>query len=281
MKSPLLALFALAFVLPAAAESDMQTLMDLQQRATKACPALMERTRQSEDYEPETYSDTECACIADKITSHAWNETDNAWTGPLMSEADARVIATNLETQQTIDDVLFELTADLSEEGFEQISDCYFKDLEDGAAADPAPAAAPVTVSGNNNRRNNSPHGAAVPVPAPAPAAEVDDGSNKPIPDYLTAYQTEALTYCPALDANSQTPETQGYFTCSCAAERITVQAWSDETFSNSGPFMTQADGKLIVDSLKASQNMSQASGKIYDGLSADGQSVLSYCFSK
>ncbi|HPE48960.1 MAG TPA: hypothetical protein PLR76_11210 [Hyphomonas sp.] len=279
MKSPLLALFALAFVLPAAAESNMQTLMDLQQRATKACPALMERTRQSEDYDAETYSDTECACIADKITSHAWNESDNAWTGQLMSEADARVIATNLETQQTIDDVLFELTADLSEEGFEQISDCYFKDLDDGAAADPAPATAPVTASNNNNRRNNSPPVAA--APAPAPVAKVDDGSNKPIPDYLMAYQTEALTYCPALDGNSQTPETQGYFTCNCAASRITVQAWSDETYSNSGPFMTQADGKLIADSMKSSQNMSQASSKISNGLSPDGQSILSYCYSK
>ena len=95
------------------------------------------------------------------------------------------------------------------------------------------------------------------------------------------SYQKEAEPLCATINANSTTSETAGYFTCDCAVRQITQRAWDDDDYTYSGPFMTEADAKLIVDSLKTSPNMSVASSAIYNGLSPDGQSVMSNCFSK
>lgn len=126
--------------------------------------------------------------------------------------------------------------------------------------------------SSNNNPHANRPASPPASTPPPAPS---------PVPDALVQYRTQAEALCPAINANSTTTETTGYFSCECAAGQITQQAWDDYTYSYTGPFMTEADAKLIVDSLKTSPNMSVASSAIYNGMSPDGQSVLSACFSK
>ena len=128
---------------------------------------------------------------------------------------------------------------------------------------------------------NNAPPGGHAALPA-APAYDDDPppadwlGENAPIPSDLVTYQAEARPYCPALDADSTS-----YFTCSCAVTQMTHQSWSDYDSSFSGPFMTSEDAKLILDSVKTSQNMNDLGAKISNGLSESGESVISACYTK
>ena len=277
MRLSLIATFFLAAALPAAAQSTPQTLQSYQQATRDACPGLWERTKSSPDFDETAYSESECTCLADKITTPTWSDETQDWTGPLMSEDDAAAVANAVKNESTVDDVLYSLTENMSEDGFTVIASCYFKDSEGGDSSEAAPAAS------NNNRPG---HNIAAPVasdPAPATqtAAPPDASQNEPVPAALTDYQTQAQALCPAISANSTTTDTSGYFTCECAASAITSRAWSDDDYAYSGPYMTETDARLIVDSLKASSNMAQASNAIYSGLSEDGQSVMSSCFSK
>ncbi|MEZ5953053.1 MAG: hypothetical protein R3C13_01985 [Hyphomonas sp.] len=266
MKFPIIGALILSVALPAAAESSLSTLQAYQVQTRTACPALWQRTLATPDFDPEGYSESECGCLADKITGRLWNEDDEDWTGPLMSEADAAVIADAVTNEQTVDDMLYRLTDEMSEDGFTLATSCYFKDDgEDLTNAVSAPA------TGNNNR----------PQQSSAPAPQETQAAPAIVPEALTRYKAEAAPLCTALDGNSSTTETQGYFTCACAAGAITSRAWDDYDYDYTGPFMSEADAKLIVDSLKAASNMAQASQAIYGGLSTEGQSVMSSCFSK
>ncbi|MCA8903199.1 MAG: hypothetical protein KDA53_18330 [Hyphomonas sp.] len=268
MRVPLIAALLMLAAMPTAAESPTDTRLSYQQRTSAACPALWVRTKASEGYDETAYSETECGCLAEKITAQTWNDADSDWTGPMMPESDAAIIANAAETEETLDDVLFAMTEDMSEAGFDLAANCYFKDGEEGGDA--------VADNANTNAGGNASN--------PHAAAPVNAAPHKPawiMPPALADYQAEARPLCSALDNASLTPETQGSFTCSCAVGQMTAQAWDDNTYDYSGPFMTEADGKLILDSLKASANMSQASQRIYGGLSSNGQSVMSACFSK
>lgn len=132
--------------------------------------------------------------------------------------------------------------------------------------------ALPAAAQGNN----------APPVTS-APAAPPSDwlGAGQPVPADLVSYKNEAQGYCEAIDSRSAAASAYGDFTCSCATGVITQQAWSDYDYDHSGPFMTSADAKLIADTLRTAQTMSEASSTIYYGLSTAGQSVLSSCYSK
>ena len=139
--------------------------------------------------------------------------------------------------------------------------------------------ALPAMAQGNNPRPGQS----SSPAPASNDSTPPDGwlGAGQPVPDELTQYQADAQPYCIPLDANSTSEETSGFFTCQCAVSMITQQAWSDYDYSNSGPFMSPADAKLIADTVKTASNMAEAGSTIYNNLSADGESVLSACYSK
>jgi len=140
-------------------------------------------------------------------------------------------------------------------------------------------AVLPASAQGNN------PHGHTAPPAAPA----ADDtappqgwlGAGAAIPAELTQIQQVAKPYCPSIEAKSTTDETQGYFTCDCAVDHITQQSWNDYDSTYSGHFMTTEDAELIRDAVRDSPDMATASTSIYYGLSPDGESVLSSCFSK
>jgi hypothetical protein len=106
-------------------------------------------------------------------------------------------------------------------------------------------------------------------------------GAGQPVPGDLKSFSNEAKGYCPAMNTRTEAAGAYGDFTCDCAAGAITQQAWSDYDYAYSGPFMTSADAKLIADTLRTAQTMSEAGGPIYYGLSPAGQSVLSSCYSK
>ncbi len=279
-----LALVGLCAAGAAFADGPSQTLLDYQARARAACPAIYERTKASPDYEADStdYTAEECPCLSDQITERLFDDESGERSGGYMAETDALTIAEAMETQQTLDDVLYVLMDGLGEDALNSALYCYGKvpggDILEEPAT-PAPA---------SNARSPHFEGASK-VYTPGTATQVPPTSGEiatasrevVVPTELYTYQDIAFDLCPDIDAASYGSDTSGYFTCGCAASQITEQAWSDGDLDYTGPFMSEADAKLIVDTLRSSSNMAEASERIYGGLSEDGQSVLSACFSK
>lgn len=142
--------------------------------------------------------------------------------------------------------------------------------------------ALPALAQGNNNPHSGvSSASVSATTETTSPPPEGWLGVGQPVPGDLKSFSNEANGYCAAINARSESASAYGDFTCECAARVITQQAWSDYDYDYSGSFMTSGDAKLIADTLRAAQTMSDASATIYYGLSPAGQSVLSSCYSK
>lgn len=140
-------------------------------------------------------------------------------------------------------------------------------------------AALPASAQNNNPRPGSAPAPAEPARTTPPPAGWL--GAGAPIPAELTALQNEARDYCPTLDANSVSDDTQGYFTCACAAGQLTDQDWADYDNAYSGPFMPVDDATLIVEALRTSSNMADVGNRIYSNIGDTADSILSSCYVK
>ncbi len=142
--------------------------------------------------------------------------------------------------------------------------------------------ALPALAQGSNNPHagaSSASSATATDAVTPPPADWL--GAGQPVPGDLKSFSNEANGYCTAINARTESAGTYGDFTCECASGAITRQAWSDYDYDYSGPFMTSDDAKLIADTLRTAQTMSDASSTIYYSLSPAGQSVMSSCYSK
>ena len=118
------ALTVSAFLAAGCASVASESLEDVAARAEAACPAAIDRSNDAGDY---SYSLSTCECIAGRITTPLWSDTDSAYSGDPMPLKDAKVIANAIAKGETLKLGMEDAKTKISVPSANSVNTCFSK----------------------------------------------------------------------------------------------------------------------------------------------------------